>query len=1083
VPIDPPVEELRVAMALNGGVSLAVWMGGCAVELDRARRALTPAGEAPRVYDALCECFGRRLVLDILTGASAGGINGALLSAAMVSGRRLDTGFVREQWLDLGDLADLLYLASKDKPAALMNGDLFHQRILRAFEAVLGTDDEAPGHDKCTVTPPLIRSIPSLDVTMTDVVGVEKRFRDAWGGELIAREHRPRFKFRQGSHFNAESLAAAARTSASFPFAFEPWKVRGGPRVLAGLPHPTYGVDGGLLDNAPIEAAIELIPSKPSHSRVRRYVCYLNGDPELPSDELVAAAGPDLLDVGGYAINLPRVAPFVDQLYAIKRAVERPRLAAKVQVRLLRMNRKELRGAARALFDAYCERRTMASLEELLGDPGEAGAMNDLLSHAGGRLPWIPFRLEPVTAGKWRWGIRPAQRILHLLLDLLRPEIPKASGELRREMIGVRATIDEQLKVLTEAKDEVLTPANQNDPASFEEETPLDRLQKAVARATAQAPKALEAVTLAAAAFHDLVSENPNYFGDSLANLVLGEPGPEGEDWLSSFLLRALSIEVVRRAFSAEAEIESAEELRFVQLTPAAPSPIFTKGPLRLRSPASASEKLTGVGLGHFAGFYRRSWRANDFMWGRLDAAARIVDLLLDSPSDEVGKGSASTPEDQVKERSEFLAKALLPEEPPDDPWPPLEARRWLLQEALDDAAAGDGTAPGETGSAAEVREQVEEKIREEMEAAGAGAGVNKLPFTRTVFQRAAQLEIVAEELKVIRRETGTDSKLGSAVKPFPEADDKDVIAEVKAVRALYGRGGSLPKRLIDSEEAVSDLGLRTITHAAFVALSAARTAGVPLSKLFGVARTPLSAIAGTVAKDPWFRATAGVGFWSAAIYLTSRLVTTGAEAELKFGEIWSWRSLAALVALLAVLGFAAVPVLRLFRGVQPLRNLLLALGLLGAAFGFAAALAAIFGSFDIERTLFAPGATLPPTEVVLVSLAALGVVSVARLPVPGWLKKFASKIERLRGSLFMAVIGAAGFALLGVYAGLDLIDAAFDGGAFWHWVAAALAIGVTPIVATISLTRWHPPLRRLKKAIRRQLRKLRGLAGLTQKG
>ena len=28
-----------MAMALNGGVSLAVWMGGCAVEIDCARRA------------------------------------------------------------------------------------------------------------------------------------------------------------------------------------------------------------------------------------------------------------------------------------------------------------------------------------------------------------------------------------------------------------------------------------------------------------------------------------------------------------------------------------------------------------------------------------------------------------------------------------------------------------------------------------------------------------------------------------------------------------------------------------------------------------------------------------------------------------------------------------------------------------------------------------------------------------------------------------------------------------------------------------------------------------------------------------
>lgn len=38
-PCPQAVEEIRVAPALNGGVSLAVWMGGCAVEIDCARRA------------------------------------------------------------------------------------------------------------------------------------------------------------------------------------------------------------------------------------------------------------------------------------------------------------------------------------------------------------------------------------------------------------------------------------------------------------------------------------------------------------------------------------------------------------------------------------------------------------------------------------------------------------------------------------------------------------------------------------------------------------------------------------------------------------------------------------------------------------------------------------------------------------------------------------------------------------------------------------------------------------------------------------------------------------------------------------
>ena len=75
---DVEVEDVRVAMALNGGVSLAVWMGGCAVEIDCARRAHLGPGEeiegAPtrRVYAAICAALGRRLVVDVMSGASAG---------------------------------------------------------------------------------------------------------------------------------------------------------------------------------------------------------------------------------------------------------------------------------------------------------------------------------------------------------------------------------------------------------------------------------------------------------------------------------------------------------------------------------------------------------------------------------------------------------------------------------------------------------------------------------------------------------------------------------------------------------------------------------------------------------------------------------------------------------------------------------------------------------------------------------------------------------------------------------------------------------------------------------------------------
>ena len=32
----------------------------------------------------------------------------------------------------------------------------------------------------------------------------------------------------------------------------------------------------------------------------------------------------------------------------------------------------------------------------------------------------------------------------------------------------------------------------------------------------------------------------------------------------------------------------------------------------------------------HFGAFYKASWRANDWMWGRLDGAGWLVHVLLD---------------------------------------------------------------------------------------------------------------------------------------------------------------------------------------------------------------------------------------------------------------------------------------------------------------------------------------------------------------------------------------------------------------------------------------------------------------------
>jgi patatin-related protein len=1050
--VEPEVEEVRLAMALNGGVSLAVWMGGCAVELDRARRANSAESGERRIYDALCECFGRRLVLDILTGASAGGINGALLSAAMVSGKPLTAKGLRDRWLDLGDLAKLLHDANDEQPRALLKGDLFHEQLKATFEEFVGRIPNEGDKD-----------VPSLDVTMTDVNGVEKRFVDAWGGELLALEHRPRFKFRERSHFTAEALATAARTSASFPFAFEPVRVEGDARILAGLPHWTYGIDGGLLDNAPIRAALDLIPTKSAGSRVRRYVCYLNGDPPQRLPEMIDSREPGLREVGMYTVNLPRTAPFVDQLYAIQQAVERPRRAGEVQRQLLRLPLDCLTSVAEALLETYRERRTIQSLEELLAEPGDATSVDALLKDTKGFLPWIPFNLQrPREPKDWRWGVRPAQRILHLLLDLLRPPIREAKpGEIRTHLLEQRRRIDEALLALGDARDHVTAHESRRDPSRFKEETPIERLQKSVSKATIRAPTVQGEIEAGVDAFFEALRENEDSFRDSLGDpgddpdrprldlteALFGErsakPAPS-ERMRDHFYRRVLSIEVVRRAFSAEADIDSAQELRFVQLTPASPSPIFTESPLSLPSPASADEKLTGVGLGHFAGFYRRSWRANDFMWGRLDAAARIVDLLLDSPSAEVGREAGADRDARIEDRAGFLASALIEQSP-----------KWLIEEALDDAAGGEEEKAAKDDPGQEAR--LRAKIEAELELSEGKRGLGRMPFTRAVFQRAAQFEIAAEELPLIREQSETDREIGSAAEPLRLGRRPgDAEAEIKAVREIYDRmpdegPNSLPRALTDPEEALSDLGLRTITHAAFVGLSAVRNAGVPFSKLFGLVRTPLLAIAGTVAESWIARALVMLGFWATAILLTSRLV--GAEdANPAFSEAWSLATLAALVAALGALGTAAVPGLRALRGVDGVRNGLLALVLVGVVGGFTAALAWIFGPLDsVERLLFAPGADNPPEWVLGLSLFLLGVSSAARLPLPGWLGKLAAK---LRGGRWFVLLLSAAFVLVGVFAGIDLIDA-FDKGC-WQKAGIVLGGAVAPLVAAYWLRPWN---------------------------
>ena len=136
-------KELRIALVCFGGASLAIYMHGITKEVlkvARASRALhsvasreerstaafrdvcdpsDPEFDTENIYFDLLRDIGRtvdlRVVVDIVAGASAGGINGVMLARAL--SHDLPMGRLRDFWLEKADVAELL--ASEAKASRL----------------------------------------------------------------------------------------------------------------------------------------------------------------------------------------------------------------------------------------------------------------------------------------------------------------------------------------------------------------------------------------------------------------------------------------------------------------------------------------------------------------------------------------------------------------------------------------------------------------------------------------------------------------------------------------------------------------------------------------------------------------------------------------------------------------------------------------------------------------------------------------------------------------------------------------------------------------------------------------------------
>jgi patatin-related protein len=414
-------KELRLALVLFGGVSLAVYQHGINRELlnlARASRAYhrvagSAAKQAPghayppgagadawtaEVYFDLLKRLGRsvdlRVLVDVISGSSAGAINGIALARALA--HDLSLAPVTRLWLERADMQRLIapeararawdkwYFRPLLRPLlawARREGMLAVQPDRETLERALDFVRSrwfSPPLDGARLSAELLDGLLamelgasaagsllpsgtrlSLAVTVTDFRGIERALFTHDPPLLREREHRHLLRFACEHHKtgelesdfgldNAPSLAFAARASASYPGAFPParmaemdallaarglaWSTR--ERFLArnfahyrasGMdPAEVVLLDGSVLDNKPIMAAVGYIRTHRAFREVDRRLIFIDPHAEAraghEADAGAGAGEPGWFEVLRSALSdLPRHQPIQQELAEISR--------------------------------------------------------------------------------------------------------------------------------------------------------------------------------------------------------------------------------------------------------------------------------------------------------------------------------------------------------------------------------------------------------------------------------------------------------------------------------------------------------------------------------------------------------------------------------------------------------------------------------------------------------------------------------------------------------------------------------------------------------------------------------------------
>lgn len=715
-------KELRIALVCYGGISLAVYMHGVTKELWHATRASRafhcPEGSPPvgvetvylRLFEeiALTRDLRLRLLNDIVSGASAGGINGVFLAQAIATGQSLEP--LTAMWLERADIDVLLdpdaqpwsrfakfwaqplvwfvlkrpgnVVSSTVAPNTRSEVRRKVSRLIRArwfsppFSGIGFSRMIADALDAMAASPegdPLLPEGHPIDllVTATDFNGHLEELRLNSPAVVVESEHRLSIAFRRNATRSyprelapSPELVLAARSTASFPGAFPPLLIEeidrlveertiawpGRSRFIERImpSHWKRGeiesvalVDGAVLVNRPFAQAISVLRDRPARREVDRRFVYI--DPS-PDHMRIAPKGGRTVGffsaIFGSLSSIPREQPIRDNLESLERqSKQRARLRTIVDAlrpeieeaveglfgltlffdrpstrRLTGWRNKAQQAAAERAgyaFHGYAQTKLVGIVTDL------AGLIHDAAPQAA--------TTDQVEAALWS---HLAQGGMDRLSALRGGATDQAAVFFRTHDLAYRIR---RLKLLArrlthewEASDEITPAAREaardavyRAQALYQGRETAEGLGPGFAETAAVATVDPGAVLAAIAARRDLIGLDLQVDAMLVAAL----------DSMEKPLRRRFLHAYLGFPFYDTATLPMLQGEGMGEFDPVKVDRISPDDATSIRKGGTFA-CLRGVEFFNFGAFFSRAYRENDYLWGRLHGAERMIDLI-----------------------------------------------------------------------------------------------------------------------------------------------------------------------------------------------------------------------------------------------------------------------------------------------------------------------------------------------------------------------------------------------------------------------------------------------------------------------